>query len=109
MPAAGICRSKTINSKPEPPNSDPWLGCTVPLAGSCRASIPSLNSKPQTVNWQEIGSLLIENKANLDAPDEDGWTPLHWACSSDALSCLAILVLSGKPYALIPQLCQPNP
>ena len=45
-------------------------------------------------NSAAAASILIANDAEVDAKDEDGWTPLHWAAHNNApeiakmLNCL---------------------
>lgn len=43
----------------------------TPLAAACR------------MGHLDIVNLLLENRADADISDENGWTPLHWACSED--------------------------
>lgn len=43
----------------------------TPLAAACR------------MGHLDIVNLLLENRADVDISDENGWTPLHWACSED--------------------------
>ncbi len=39
---------------------------------------------------------LVENGANVNAKDNDGWTPLHWAASKNNLDMVKYLVETGK-------------
>ena len=42
-------------------------------------------------------SLLISNKASVQAPDMGNWTPLHCAANALALSCVKLLISEDAP------------
>ena len=42
----------------------------------------------------EVVSMLIQNNANVEEPDETGETPLHIACRKGSLECITALIMS---------------
>ena len=47
------------------------------------------------VNWAEGAAWLLEQGADLETADNDGWTPLHHAASADSLGVLRCLLKAG--------------
>eukprot|EP01051_Picozoa_sp_SAG22_P005034 SAG22_NODE_288_length_12949_cov_163.316265_4_plen_85_part_00 len=39
--------------------------------------------------------LLLKNKASVDAPDKDGWTPLHLAAHNGEAAVAELLLTAG--------------
>ena len=45
---------------------------------------------------KEIVELLIAKGADVDAKDEDGWTPLHWAVVNGHEETVELLLANGS-------------
>ena len=39
---------------------------------------------------------LLEEKKSFRITDNQGWTPLHWACFRGHVKCLDVILKSGK-------------
>jgi serine/threonine-protein phosphatase 6 regulatory ankyrin repeat subunit B len=46
-------------------------------------------------NSLDVARLLIDSGAEVDATDENGWTPLHWAALNKSLDMARLLIDRG--------------
>ena len=46
-------------------------------------------------NRVDVARALIARGDDVDARDEDGWTPLHWAAEGDSLDVARLLIVRG--------------
>ena len=44
----------------------------------------------------QIRELLQQGKYQVNCTDNNGWTPLHWACDNGCLGVVRVLVLEFK-------------
>eukprot|EP00976_Prorocentrum_cordatum_P094480 1189801-Prorocentrum_minimum.AAC.2 len=80
-------------------NSSSWKGCWVchSLNPACKRVQGKLTPLHLAVDNGDVSMLhyLLQHKANVDLPDEDGATPLHWATQFTIRPIVEALLAAG--------------
>ena len=66
----------------------------------CCSGHRALAAFPRAVAYQAYQRVLLEHGANVDAEDEEGWTPLHGAAGSRSVELVCMLLEHGADRTL---------
>ena len=61
---------------------------------TCLATMPDCTGPP-TSAWPRWPGLLIDNGADVNIRNEEGYTPLHWAAGEGQKELVVILIIHG--------------
>jgi hypothetical protein len=64
---------------------------------------------PKRPEWPQLVEVMLQHGANLNVPDKDGLTPLHWAAVTGRPETIRVLVDHGAAINKVSTVCDMTP